>query len=138
MRVAQIAMLQPRYLIITPLLQACEEDMAGKDAAQKLSFAKNKQVARLHAELKRQRALNAEARAAVAAADAADADAADAADAAPPTLLLGTLYGHELYGGLGGVELHGRAPHSTAAVPTRILSSCGAPSPLSADEVAPG
>ena len=130
MRVAQIAMLQPRYLIITPLLQACEEDMAGKDAAQKLSFAKNKQVARLHAELKRQRALNAEARAAVA--------AADAADAAPPTLLLGTLYGHELYGGLGGVELHGRAPHSTAAVPTRILSSCGATSPLSADEVAPG
>ena len=128
-------MLQPRYLIITHLLQACEEDMAGKDAAQKLSFAKNKQVARLHAELKRQRALNAEARAAVAAADAADADAADAA---PPTLLLGTLYGHELYGGLGGVELHGRAPHSTAAVPTRILSSCGATSPLSADEVAPG
>ena len=65
----------------------------------------------------------------------------------PPTLLLGTLYGHELYGSLAGVELHGRAPSTTAAVPTRILSSCGAPAPApsatsatcatSADEVAP-
>ena len=62
----------------------------------------------------------------------------------PPTLLLGTLYGHELYGSLAGVELHGRAPSTTAAVPTRILSSCGAPAPApsatcatSANEVAP-
>ena len=62
----------------------------------------------------------------------------------PPALLLGTLYGHELYGSLTGVELHGRAPSTTAAVPTRILSACGAPAPApsataatSADEVAP-
>ena len=81
-------------------LQACDE--ASKDAAQKQCFAKNKQVARHYAELKKERAANALARADVAA-DAAAAAAAAAAAVPPPTLLLGTLYGHELYGIAWGV-----------------------------------
>ena len=102
----------------TCCLQACEEHKASKDAAQKLSFGKNKQVARLVEGLKRERAIATEAHAAVA--------AAAAAAVPPPTLLLGTLYGHELYGSLGGLELHCRAPTTTSAIPTRILSSCSA------------
>ena len=86
----------------TCVLQGSAEHTASREAAQKLCFTKNKLVARHYAELKRERVLNAEARADVAA-DAAAAAAAAAAAVPPPTLLLGTLYGHELYGSLGGV-----------------------------------
>ena len=49
------------------------------------------------------------------------------ADALPPTLLLSTLFGHDLYGSLAGLELQGRAPATTAALPTRVLSACVTP-----------
>jgi len=66
--------------------------------------------------------------------------ASSSASAAPPSppppppgvLLLGTLFGSEMYGNLGGLELHGRPPTLTPPLPERVLAACkAAPAPPS-------
>jgi hypothetical protein len=55
--------------------------------------------------------------------DGAREGASGAAPAAR-VLLLRSLFGFDLWGRLGGVELHGRAPSTTAVVPARMLATC--------------